>query len=490
MGNNNQIENKATKLEEKYEEEKLNKNDKIFKYVYFIITYDKSNQLKVFLSKYKGSETLEKVNDKSYDSENGLFTSDIYRFKIIEEAFEKDIKEYQIPINVGNKHYRYIIKLKDLKRDFYEYNFEIKELDILLLDYQKQFEMYVDILRNKYKKNQKTPENEDFIISAQSLLTQPNKKYTFYFYISILLECFSTKCIKRHLIIFKPEKILELGEIDNKKIIQIKNILNVLIKRPEKIHIENDEERKKTIQSFVLVAIYFNLHFQKEKVKDMFENEQISEYLYENLITYNKYFEGLILPKKEVIKMIKKTENYFQVLKVLSYLGKDVIQFLKVINEEKVIIANLFQKEKTKNEIDNNKINDKNTNKESKVINVEDYVCPKNKDDILQLNALINDLIDYQQRNNILLIKFPFSFFEKYIDFNDGVSLNKLGLIKNMIENYEKYDKTFKSTINLNELIHDNGVNFVKQGLLKNINLLEFIKTDIYFQDINYESKN
>ena len=348
----------------------------------------------------------------------------------------------------------------------------------------------IDILRNKYKKNQKTPENEDFIISTQSLLTQPNKKYTFYFYISILLECFSTKCIKRHLIIFKPEKILELGEIDNKKIIQIKNILNVLIKRPEKIHIENDEERKKTIQSFVLVAIYFNLHFQKEKVKDMFENEQISEYLYENLITYNKYFEGLILPKKEVIKMIKKTENYFQVLKVLSYLGKDVIQFLKVINEEKVIIANLFQKEKAKNEIDNNKINDKNINKESKVINVEDYICPKNKDDILQLNALINDLIDYQQRNNILLIKFPFSFFEKYIDFNDGVSLNKLGLIKNMIENYEKYDKTFKSTINLNELIHDNGVNFVKQGLLKNINLLEFIKTDIYLQDINYESKN
>ena len=142
MGNNNQIENKATKLEEKYEEEKLNKNDKIFKYVYFIITYDKSNQLKVFLSKYKGSETLEKVNDKSYDSENGLFTSDIYRFKIIEEVFEKDKKEYQIPINVGNKHYQYIIKLKDLKRDFYEYNFEIKELDILLLDYQKQFEMY------------------------------------------------------------------------------------------------------------------------------------------------------------------------------------------------------------------------------------------------------------------------------------------------------------------------------------------------------------
>jgi len=57
-------------------------------------------------------------------------------FKFIEEAIhlKEDQKEFQIPINVENenKKYQYIIKLKDLKRDFYEYKFEIKELDILL----------------------------------------------------------------------------------------------------------------------------------------------------------------------------------------------------------------------------------------------------------------------------------------------------------------------------------------------------------------------
>ena len=55
-----------------------------------------------------------------------------------------------------------------MKRDFYEFNLEIKELNFLLLYYQKQFEIYVDIFRNEYQKKQNTPENEDFILSVKS----------------------------------------------------------------------------------------------------------------------------------------------------------------------------------------------------------------------------------------------------------------------------------------------------------------------------------
>ena len=493
MGNNNQIESKATKLDEKHEEKNSNKNDKRFKYVYFIMTYDKSKQIRVFISKkYKSSNTLEKVNDKSYESDNGKIISDVYRFKIIEEDFDyqKPLIEYQMPINIGNDNYQYIIKLKDLKRDFYEYNFEIKELNILLLDYQKQFEIYVDILRHKYKKKQSTPENEDFIISIQSLLTRSDENYSFMLYISVFLECFASKYVNSHFLIFKPEKIKELGEIDDKKIKIIKNILNLLIKKPEKLNIENENERQKIIESFYFVAFYFNFYFQKERIKDMLENEQISEYLYDNLIRYNIYFEGLIIPEKDAIKLFRKSNDYYQVLSSLSYLGKDVIQFLKFINEEKAVIAYLFQKEKAKNKKDNNKIMDKKNAKEIQMINVENYICPKKEDDILQLNDIINDLIYYQKKNNISFIKFSYSFFEKYFDFNDGICFKNNEVIKNIIENCEKYDKTFKCTINLNELIHNNGVNLAKQGLLKNINLLEFIKTDIYFQDINYGNKN
>ena len=495
MDNNNQSENKFEKVEEKKEEKNQNvNNNTTFKYIYFIITYDKSKQLKVYLSpEYKGSDSLEKVNDKPYLAENELLISDEYRFKIIEDYFvqQKGQKEFQIPINVEseNEKYQYVIKLKDLKKDFYEYNFVIGELDILLLDYQKQFEIYIDNLRHKFLKEQNTPENEDLILSTQSLLTGKDKKYNFLYYISILLESYKTKFIYRHLLVFKPEKITELGEVDDIKLKEIKNELNSLIKEPGNIHIENEKDRQKTIEIFYSVVLYFNIHFQKEKVEELFENEKISESLYEKIIKFGNFFEGLILPKKNVIKLIEKANDYNQVLNFLSYLGKDVFQFLEVLNEEIDIISNLFQKEKTKIEKENEQIKDKKNKKSIPMIDIEKYIQPKKEDDIMQLNILMNQLINNQQENGISYIKFSYSFFEKYIELNNGVNYDNLGLIKNIIENYKKYDSSFQCKCNLNEIIHENGVNLAKNGLLKNVNLLEFIKTDIYFHEKKYENK-
>ena len=467
-------------------------NDKIFKYIYFIITYDKSKQLKVYLSsEYKGADTLEKINDNSFDAENGLFTSDVYRFKIMEESLKlnEGQKECQIPVYIENKKYQYIIKIRDLKRDYYEYNFEIKEIDVILLDYQKQFEIYLEILRNKFQKKRNTPENEDFILSTQSLLIGYNNKYNFLFFLSIFLECFSTKYINRHFLLFKPEKVIGLGEVENKKINSMKNILNILVKKPEKIYIENEKDKQKIIDTFYSIVLYFNLKFQKENVLKIIENEEIFGYLSEKLIKLSSFYKGLIFPKKNVIKLIEKTNDYNQVLNVLHYLGKDTIQFLEAIIDEMDFIKNLFQKEKTKIEAENQQIKDKKKKKEIPVIDIDNYVQPKKEDDILKINIYINELINYQQEYGILYIKFSYSFFEKYIDFNKGVNYDNLGLIRNNIEKYKYFDKTFKCKNNLNDLIYENGVNLAKKGLLKNINLLEFIKVDVYFHDKNYESK-
>ena len=495
MENNDQNENKVEKVEEKKEEKNPNvNNNTIFKFIYFIITYDKSKQLKVYLSsEYKGSDSLEKVNDKPYLAENELLISDEYRFKIIEDDFaqQKGQKEYQIPINVENENekYQYVIKLKDLKKDFYEYNFVIGELDILLLDYQKQFEIYLDNLRHKFLKERDTPEHEDLILSTQSLLTGKDKKYNFMYYLTILLESYKTKFIYRHLLAFKPEKITELGEVNDIRLNEIKNELNTLTKEPGNIHVENEKDRQKTTETFYFVVLYFNLHFQKEKIKDIFENEQISESLYEKIIKFSDFFEGLILPKKDVINLIKKADDYNKALNFLYYLGKDVFQFLGFLNEEIELITNLFQKEKTKIEKENEQKKDKKNKKLIPMIDIEKYIQPKKEDDIMELNILMNNLINYQQEKGILFTKFSYTFFEQYIELNNGVNYDNLGLIKNIIENYKNHDSSFQCKGNLNEIIHDNGVNLAKKGLLKNVDLLEFIKTDIYFHDKKYESK-
>ena len=428
---------------EKIINDNSNEDEKNFKYIYFIMTYDKFKQFKVYLSpEYKGSNTLEKINEISLNVENAFLSSDVYRFRIIEDnlILNKDHKDCHIPVNVESEKekYQYVIKLRDLKKDFYEYNFEIKKFNILLLDYRKQFEIYIDILRNKFSKEQNSPENEDLILSTQSLLTGKDKKYNFLFYLLILLECFSTKYIYRHLLIFKPEKIIELGEVEKEKLEQIKNKLNTLTVNPEKIHLENGKDKQKTIESFYSVVLYFNLNFQKEKVKDMFENEQYCEYLYEKFNKFGNFFEGLILSKKNVINLIKKTDDYNQVLNILFYLGKDVIQFLEVINEEKEYLEKLFQKEKEKKE-----------KKEIPYIEVSKYVYPKKEDDVKMINTIIYELNLFKKNNKLSFVKFSKSFIEKYIEFNSKINTNNLIYIRNIVQNSNFFNEL---DFNINEL--------------------------------------
>jgi len=239
------------------------------------------------------------------------------------------------------------------------------------------------------------------------------------------------------------------------------------------------------------VILYFNLHFQKEKVKELFENEKISELLYEKIIKLGNFFEGLILPKENVKKLIQKANDYNQVLNLLPFLGKDVIQFLETINgdEEREKIRELYEKEKIKIEKENEQNKDKKSKKSILLIDIEKYTQPKKEDDIVRLTGLMTDLIDYQNENGLFFTKFSNSIFEKYIELSKGISYDNIGLIKSIIEYYKNIDSSFKFKGNINEIILENGINMAIKGLLKNLDLLEFIKTAEYFHDKKYDNK-
>ena len=151
---------------------------------------------------------------------------------------------------------------------------------------------------------------------------------------------------------------------------------------------------------------------------------------------------------------------------------------------------NLFQKEKSKNKKENNLIEDKENKKEILSIDIGKYVQPKKGDNIIRINGIIKDLINYLQENNLSFIKISYSFFEKYIYFNKLVNFGNLVYIKDIIENYIEYDESFQNKVNINELIHESGIYLAKKGLLKNLNLLKFIKNDEYsYDDINGKTK-
>ena len=472
------------KTNEKKQEENSKKlgNDKEERYIYFIDSHDKSKNLKIFLdSQYKGTDTLEKAQEVDMTNIDPSSSTTIYRFKIFPEELKREEgkKEYEIVILAeeenGNQH-QFILKIRDIKKDYYEYNFVIEKIDILPLGVETQFQLYADLLRGKYKKRQETRENEEFILSTQLLITGPGKQYDFLFYLLIFLECFSTKYVYKHLVIFKPEKIKGMGTIPEKKLKQIFNILNLIAKYPEKIHVQNENNRKNISELFYSMALYFYVKFNREQIPFLFENEKAFNFLLAKLIDFKDLYKDLVLSKDDFMKLFEKSKNFENILTFLSYIGKDVEQFLKVVFEKREFILKIKEDE----------IKDKKGKKEDLIIELGKFVEPKKEDNIKEVISVIDQLNSFQSSEG-KIIKFSPSVFEKYIEYFDEVNLQYLILLKGTIETIKKADKKYKLKYNLDKLVHENGLAFVRQGKLKNAELLDFIKIDEFYHNRSYE---
>ena len=315
-----------------------------------------------------------------------------------------------------------------------------------------------------------------------------DKKFDFIFYLLILLECFSTSLIKIHLFLFRPNKIKGIGDIsDKKKLKLITNILNSIAKNPEeKIRVDKEEDRQKATEIFYSIYLYFNLHFQNDKVLEMFKDEKSFNFLFEKLNSFNSLFDYLILPKEYILKLIDKANDYDQILNFLSFLGKDCLLFFEVMNEKKDKILQLFNekikkiKEKKENEKDN-----KGKNKEK--IEIENYVEPKKEDNI---KLILQEIIKIKSINlEQSFLQFSSSFLEKYVDIFNETNLDNLIMLKYIIEIVQQIDKTFKFDYDMDKLIHENGLIFIQKGKLKNKELLDFITKDEYYQNQKYDKK-
>ena len=467
------------------EKQEENKNN----YVYFNFKQEKNKQYKVSLSSnYNASDTLELIEEKDLDNNTLMdpLIIKVYRFKIDPDFLKKnENNEFKIDVILeednGTNH-SYTIGFKDIDRDFYEYKLRMEGIDILPLELDEQFQIYLDILRNKYKKNQKTKENEDFIFSSLLLLRDEDNKYDLLFYLSIFLNCFATDFVQNNLLAFDPKKIKGIGEIPERRLKPIKNILNKFVKDPEQIHIKDEKLRLETTKLFYSLALYFNLYFQKEKIKEMFDNDIICEHLFEKLLSYRKFCKDLILPKNDVIKLIKKTKKYKQILTLLFYLGTDCSTFLEVVLETKEYIYKLQKK-----------MNMDNKDKElyNNLIDIEKFVIPKKEDDLNSIFSLIERLKDFTININedMKLIKYSSLIIEKYSEFYEEIEIDKLFVLKYIVENIKHIDPKFDCKCNLDEKIHKTGLKLIKNRKMKNIQVLGFIKRDIYYMDKNYNKK-
>ena len=90
---------------------------------------------------------------------------------------------------------------------------------------------------------------------------------------------------------------------------------------------------------------------------------------------------------------------------------------------------------------------------------------------------------------DLCFIKFSSDLIEKYIEFNERVNLYNLIYLKEIIESIQKIDKKFKYKYDIVKIIHENGLIFVNTGQLKNIELLEFLEKDEFYQNKKNQNK-
>ena len=448
------------------------------KYAYFNIAKSKTKIFNLYLSSEYDINALEKIEEKKLPEKEDILV--VYRIKILPQKIKKKRKAYNIEVIIeednGHQH-KYIIRFNDIDKDFYEYDFKMEEIDIIPLSYEEQFEIYTDILRNKYKKKQKTQENYDFIISSQLLLEKDNNKYNFFLYLLIFLECFSTHLAQKLSLIFDPKKIKGIGDIPEKKLEQFKNILNLkLNKLKEKLDNKEEGLQRQSEELFLSVVLFFNLNYQKEKIKEMFENETFFNYLYEKLVKYHEFFKDLVLSKEEVIKLIEHAKNFNQIQNFLLYLEKDFVSFMKVINDQNRKIITIINQELNENQ-----------KKDNFFIEIQKYVFPKKEDDIISIIKEVNDYFFINGEN--VYLKFSDSIFKKYISFYEDESYENLMLIKSLCNNIKSNIKNFESKCKFDPVIHRTGLKLIHEGKIKNSDVLDFLTKDEYYHNKDYISK-
>ena len=457
--------------------------NKEYHFVYFIESHDKSKRLEVYLSpNYKNSNTLEMVEEKDSSQIRNSLISRVFRFKIFPDEIIKEQKKgpFKFVIIMKDKNNaanesQYTIELRDIKNDFYEYNLKMDKVEVIPISYEQQFNIYVDILRNKLKKKQGSKESDEFIMSTQLLFAGKEKKFDFLFYLLIFLECFTTKIVHRHLMSFKPEKVQSLGYANEIRMKQLKNIINIIVKKPEKIRVDNENSRKSATELFYFVALYFDMNFQKEKLGELLGDEKIFDYLCDRLIKYHDFLKNLILVNNQVCTLIEKSNDFNEILISLFYVGKDFINFLQVINNKWAKIRKLYDAELNKED------------KKTEPIDTEKYIIPKQEDDIMKLKEEVEKLNINEKEQVIQLIKFSPSIFERYEEYNKNKNFLNLSYLNDIFSMIRQKDKDFKLNID-DALVHETGLNMIKEGKLKNEGVLDFICKDFFYNDKRYKT--
>ena len=394
-------------------------------YIYFIVSNEKDIQLNLYLSKdYKLANTLSLIDKQYIFNQNNIIEIKIYRFQMLNLVNE--IEKLNIIIKDDNNYEnKYTIAIKDYNKNYFLFNFYIGNLGLIHLEHERQYEVYINILKNKYKLKKESKEFNNLISSSVSLFADENYKFNFLFYLILFLDCLKTENIEEILSLFNYKKIKGLGELSQKKINEVKNQIKLFLNDIDQFN--NIKNLEKIKDLFYLLTFYFNYCFQNENIQSMIDNPIIVNSLF-NYFTHYKYiFPNLIIEKKYMNIFLEKVKDFNELSYLLYYLGNDCLQFISFINNNFHILSKIskFDKDKTPQ------------------IEIDNYIKYKENDDVSKISKQIDLLIENEKKVNEKFIKFGPIMLKKYMKFDEGFDFNK-DTLEHMINSIKEIDEDFE----------------------------------------------
>lgn len=413
--------------------------------VYFIESHRKKQYVKLYLAKdYIGISDLRvvyKINLKKYPN----FDISIYSFNLYPDRLTdkfQNLSKIEAVIVIedekGNKYEKSLRNMKIFENEFlFDFKFEEKSFKILKknsqppealnLTHADQFKIYLKYIKNFLCLGK---EKDCLITKIQTFFNQKDEKYDFGSYLHVFLECETEEFIQKHLLLFLPEKLIGIGELEEENLLNVSVKLSNLESCPEQIFFnmkEDEKESQKKIENYKIklysLIFYFNYCFYKERLPILLDNKNINKYIYQGLYSYKNLYTSIELPKKNIQELIDTYLTFEELSWALTF-NTDFLIILQLINENLKKFCDAFIKEcKNKN------------NDEQKVtlIDIGLLVKAKKEDDLDSYYILLNFILDS------VMIDYHFSFlefnqilFEDYISFYEGNNLEKLRAIRRM----------------------------------------------------------
>ena len=390
---------------------------------------------------------------------------------------EQDPKSKKYPASINLKYnkanFQGIFSFRSTKNNFL-YDFKFNEyrgwgkvyepppqINFSQLD---QLKFYIKYLKS-IKKQQKDQIYQDLVTESQSLSF--GKKIYLDFFLEILKNCYAAKTVKLFLKSFKIENILLPKEFVLKDYVLV---LNIIEKNPDIIikYCSEKEDKSAYYIIFYTILFYVRFNYDRDKAMQMLDKKNLWEYFIKIFPEKYQFFPKLNISNELMDKMFEQELSVKIITGILSFCGS-VENILIKINEKINKIADCCCKEK-------------------KLILMSSLENPQKTDNLENIIEEIKKIINYEGNNDKTFISFDELFWKNYIHYNDDVK--RLYMINNAIILCANADKNLKiENLNLTEKIHKAGLESIKEGSLKNEELLYFINIDIYFSDHRYASK-